>query len=157
MKLSKHQRQHRVTQLIEQQPITSQAQLVDLLAAVGVEATQATVSRDLDRLGAIRVRRGGHMVYAVPAEETPIDPMDRLREALTLVRTFEPSGMLLVLRTAPGNAMPVARAFDVAELAEVAGCVSGDDTIFVAAREPATGADLAALVRRVLGGEHITV
>jgi transcriptional regulator of arginine metabolism len=95
------------------------------------------------------------MVYAVPAEETPIDPLDRLREALTLVRSFEPTGVLLVLRTAPGNAMPVARAFDVAELTEVAGCVSGDDTIFVAAREPATGADLAALCRRIQDGEQI--
>jgi transcriptional regulator of arginine metabolism len=150
-------RQQLIAAILDRHDVTSQMQLVELLAAQGVIVTQATVSRDLDRLGAIRVRRGGHMVYAVPAEEAPIDPLDRLREALMLVRSIEPSGMLLVLRTAPGNAMPVARAFDVAELTEVAGCVSGDDTIFVAAREPATGADLQTLLRSVQGGEHIPV
>ena len=148
-------RQQLIAAILDRHEVTSQTQLVERLAAQGVNVTQATVSRDLDRLGAIRVRSGGHMVYAVPAEETPIDPLDRLREALTLVRSFEPTGVLLVLRTAPGNAMPVARAFDVAELTEVAGCVSGDDTIFVAAREPATGADLAALCRHIQDGEQI--
>jgi transcriptional regulator of arginine metabolism len=148
-------RQQLIAAILDRHEVTSQTQLVERLAAQGVNVTQATVSRDLDRLGAIRVRRGGHMVYAVPAEDTPIEPLDRLREALTLVRSFEPSGNLLVLRTAPGNAMPVARAFDVAELTEVAGCVSGDDTIFVAAREPATGVALAALLQRIQGGDQI--
>ena len=61
---------------------------------------------------------------------------------------MEPSGNLLVLKTAPANAMPVARAFDVTELAEVAGTVAGDDVILVVAREPHTGADVAADLRR---------
>ena len=63
---------------------------MELLAEQGIAITQATVSRDLDRLGAVRVRRGGHMVYALPAEELPVDPIDRVREALTLVRGWSP-------------------------------------------------------------------
>ena len=75
-----------------------------------------------------------------------------MREALALVRTMEPSGNLLVLKTAPANAMPVARAFDVTELAEVAGTVAGDDVILVVAREPHTGADVAAVCAEIQSG-----
>jgi transcriptional regulator of arginine metabolism len=137
-------RQQLIAAILDQHDVTSQTQLVELLAEQGIAITQATVSRDLDRLGAVRVRRGGHMVYALPAEES-VDPIARVREALSLVRGIEPAGNLLVLRTAPGNAMPVARAFDVADLPEVAGTIGGDDTILLVAREPGTGSDLADL------------
>jgi transcriptional regulator of arginine metabolism len=137
-------RRRLIASLLDSDAVTSQVQLVELLAAQGVNVTQATVSRDLERLGAVRVRRGGHRVYALPAEEGPVDPIGRLGEALALVRGMEPSGTLLVLCTAPANAMPVARAIDVAELEEVAGTVAGDDVILVVAREPRTGADLRA-------------
>jgi transcriptional regulator of arginine metabolism len=110
-----------------------------------VHVTQATVSRDLDRLRAVRVRKAGHLVYALPAADEPVDPGERLREALALVRSMEPSGNLLVMRTAPADAMPLALAFDLAGLAEVAGTVAGDDTVLLVAREPRTGADLRAL------------
>lgn len=130
--------------ILDRCEVSSQSQLVELLAAEDIHVTQATVSRDLDRLGAVRVRRGGHMVYALPAEES-VDPIARLREALSLVRGIEAAGNLLILRTAPGNAMPVARAFDIADLPEVAGTIGGDDTILLVAREPGTGSDLAEL------------
>ena len=146
-------RQQVIAATLDRHDVTSQIQLVELLAAQGINVTQATVSRDLDRLGAVRVRRGGHMVYALPAEEVPVDPIHRLREALALVRLIESSGNLVVLRTAPGNGMPVARAFDVADLQEVIGTIGGDDTILIIAREPATGADLADLCVRVQNGE----
>ena len=133
-----------IAAILDRCEVSSQGQLVDLLAAEEIHVTQATVSRDLDRLGAVRVRRGGHMVYALPAEEN-VDPAARLREVLSLVRGVEAAGNLLILRTAPGNAMPVARAFDIADLAEVAGTIGGDDTILLVAREPGTGSDLAEL------------
>ena len=145
-------RRQLIASLLDRHAVTSQPQLVELLAGNGVNVTQATVSRDLERLGAVRVRKGGHLVYALPADEAPVEPLERLREALALVRTMEPSGNLLVLKTAPANAMPVARAFDVTELAEVAGTVAGDDVILVVAREPHSGADVAARVRRDPGG-----
>jgi len=138
-------RRQLIASLLDRHAVTSQPQLVELLAGNGVVVTQATVSRDLERLGAVRVRKGGHLVYALPAEDEPVEPLERLREALVLVRSMEASGNLLVLRTAPANAMPVARAFDVSELPEVAGTVAGDDVILVVAREPHTGADVAAV------------
>ena len=146
-------RQQLIAAILDRHEVTSQTQLVEELASQGVAVTQATVSRDLDRLGAVRVRRGGHMVYALPADEIPLDPIDRLREVLALVRTLESSGNLLVMRTAPGNAMPVARAFDVADLPEVVGTIGGDDTILLIAREPLTGGELGELCRRIQAGE----
>jgi transcriptional regulator of arginine metabolism len=133
--------------LLDRHEVTSQQQLVELLAGQGVVVTQATVSRDLDRLGAVRVRRNGHMVYALPAPEEPVDPRESLREAMARVRELEASGNLCLLRTSPGNAMPVARAFDVADLPEVCGTIGGDDTVLLIAREPATGRALVELCR----------
>jgi transcriptional regulator of arginine metabolism len=142
-------RRQLIASLLDRHQVMSQPQLVDLLAGMGVQVAQATVSRDLERLGAVRVRKGGHLVYALPAEDEPADPLARLREALALVRSMEPSGNLLVLKTAPANAMPVARAFDVTELGEVIGTVAGDDVVLVVAREPFTGADIAAALDRI--------
>ena len=147
-----YDRRQLIASLLDRHAVTSQPQLIELLADNGVNVTQATVSRDLERLGAVRVRKGGHLVYALPADETPVEPLERLREALALVRTMEPSGNLLVLKTAPANAMPVARAFDVAERAEVAGTVAGDDVILVVAREPHSGADVAAMCAEIQAG-----
>ncbi len=138
-------RQRLIATLLEQDELGSQAQIVTALAERGIEVTQATVSRDLDRIGAVRIRRNGRTIYALAVDEHEPDPIGRLRTALGFVRHMEASGNLLILRTAPGNAMPVARAFDLADLAEVAGTVGGDDTILVIAREPADGASVAAL------------
>ena len=142
-------RRRLISSLLDRVSVTSQPQLVSLLADQGVHVTQATVSRDLERLGAVRVRKDGHLVYALPAEEEPADPMERLRDALVLVRSMEPSGTLAVLKTAPANAMPVARAFDVADLPEVAGTVAGDDVVLVVGREPYSGADILELCDRI--------
>ena len=142
-------RRQLISSLLDRVSVTSQPQLVSLLADQGVHVTQATVSRDLERLGAVRVRKGGHLVYALPAEEEPADPMERLRDALVLVRSMESSGTLAVLKTAPANAMPVARAFDVADLPEVAGTVAGDDVVLVVAREPYSGPDILELCDRI--------
>lgn len=142
-------RRQLIASLLDRRPVTSQPQLVELLAGQGVHVTQATVSRDLERLGAVRVRRDGHLVYALPAEDEPTPPMDRLREGLRLVRSMEASANLAVLKTAPANAMPVARAFDVADLPEVVGTVAGDDVVLVIAREPHSGADVIELCDRI--------
>jgi transcriptional regulator of arginine metabolism len=142
-------RRQLIASLLDRRPVTSQPQLVELLADQGVHVTQVTVSRDLERLGAVRVRKGGHLVYALPVEEEPADPVTRLREALLLVRSMEASGNMAVLKTAPANAMPVARAFDVADLSQVAGTVAGDDVVLVIAREPYLGGDVLELCDRI--------
>ena len=145
-------RQRLISVLLDRHEVTSQQQLVELLQAQKVTVTQATVSRDLERLGAVRVRRTGHMVYALIEPEDPVEPGARLREAMRLVRSVEPSGNLCVLRTAPANAMPVAIAFDQADLNEVCGTVAGDDTILLVAREPHTGGDVADVCRSLAAG-----
>jgi transcriptional regulator of arginine metabolism len=142
-----NERQQAITELLDEHEVSTQLQLQRLLAQRGHEVTQATVSRDLDRLGAMRVRRHGRLVYALPESEAePADPLAALVLALGLVRTMEASGQLLVLRTGPANAHPVALAFDNAELPQVAGTIAGDDTLAVVAREPAGGRELITLI-----------
>ena len=145
-RLAKHQRQHRIARLLEQHAVTSQQQLVDLLAADGVVATQATVSRDLEDLGAIKVRAaGGDSVYAIP--ELPKEqkaPEEHLRRVLgEWVVEVAHSANLVVLRTPPGSAHVVGSALDRAALPEVLGTVAGDDTLLVVASERAGGAKVA--------------
>ena len=144
--VAKPQRQHRITKLLAEHAVTSQAHLVELLATDGITATQATVSRDLEDLGAIKVRvAGGETVYAIP--ELPTDqraPADHLRRVFgDWVVEVESSGNLVVLRTPPGSAHVVASALDRSRLPEVIGTVAGDDTLLVVVAEGTTGATLA--------------
>ena len=154
MRLAKPQRQHRVARILEEQPVNSQDQLVDLLAAEGVVASQVTVSRDLEELGAVKVRMaGGETVYAIP--ELPKDrvaPESHLKRVLGewLVEVSHSANMV-VLRTPPGSAHVVGSALDRAGLADILGTVAGDDTVLVVASERAGGE---AVARRLseLGG-----
>jgi transcriptional regulator of arginine metabolism len=146
MALAKPQRQHRIARLLAEQAVTSQAHLVELLAAEGVQATQATVSRDLEDLGAIKVRvAGGDTVYAIP--ELPTEqraPEDHLRRVFgDWVVEVACSGNLVVLRTPPGSAHVVGSALDRSNLPEVLGTVAGDDTLIVVVDEGTGGATVA--------------
>ena len=105
-----NERHRLIAVILDRREVTSQQQLVELLAEQGVAVTQATVSRDLDRLGAVRVRRNGHMVYALPEGDEPIDPQELLRQVLGAVLSIEASSNLCILKTKPAQAMPVARA-----------------------------------------------
>lgn len=144
--MSKAQRQHKIARYLEAGAVTSQVQLVDLLAADGIVATQATVSRDLEDLGAVKVRvSGGETVYAIP--ELPKDqpaPEDHLRRVLgEWVGDIAHSGNLVVLRTPPGSAHVVGSALDRAALDGILGTVAGDDTLIVVAAEAVGGVALA--------------
>src|SRR5439155_7617790 len=117
--LGKPQRQHRISRLLEEQAVSSQAQLVEHLAANGIVATQATVSRDLEDLGAVKVRiPGGAMAYAIPEytrERAPSD--DHLKRLMSeFVVEVAHSANLVVLRTPPGSAHVVGSALDVSSL-----------------------------------------
>ena len=151
---AKTQRRHKIAGYLETEEVTSQAQLVELLAADGIAATQATVSRDLDDLGAIKVRvRGGITVYAVP--ELPKDqvpPADHLRRVLgDWVVEVAHSHNLVVLRTPPGSAHVVASALDRSSMPEVLGTVAGDDTLIIVADEEIEGSALADQLRELAG------
>lgn len=151
---TKQQRQHLVTKLIESQPIANQAQLVEMLASEGVHATQATVSRDLDELGAIKVRvPGGLTVYALPEIETDrLAPVDQLRRVLgEWVASVAQSENLVVLRTPPGCAHVVASALDRGGVEGLLGTVAGDDTLVCIAGPTTDGASLADLLRDLAG------
>ena len=152
--MSKARRQHRITGLLEEHAVTSQAQLTELLDVEGLGTTQATVSRDLDDLGAIKVRvPGGETVYAIP--EHPVDriaPEDNLRRVLSdWVADVNHSANLVVLRTPPGCAHVVASALDRAGNADILGTVAGDDTLIVVAAEHIGGAELAERLRSLAG------
>jgi transcriptional regulator of arginine metabolism len=132
----KSQRQRRIIRLLREQSVTSQNQLVRLLRAAGHPATQATVSRDLDELGAVKVRREGKVAYALPSDNAEIPLGDALRRVFAeFVLSIEATGNLLVVKSPPGHAGMVASAIDRAAVEGVAGTVAGDDTIFVVCKQ----------------------
>ena len=154
MRLAKTQRQHLVGKILATGVVASQEQLVGLLAEAGCAATQATVSRDLDDLGAIKVRgQGGESVYAIP--ELPKDqraPDEHLRRTLgEWVVEVSHSANIVVLRTPPGTANVVGSALDRSGLSAVLGTVAGDDTLFVVVAEEVGGASVAARIRDLAG------
>jgi transcriptional regulator of arginine metabolism len=151
---TKNQRQHRIIKLLESRPVNNQTQLVALLADEGVDATQATVSRDLEDLGVVKVRLpGGDTAYALP--ELPAQqfaPDEHLRRVLgEWVVEVAHSGNLVVLRTPPGSAHVVGSALDRSGLDEIVGTVAGDDTVLVVVDEAVGGRALAAQLRDVAG------
>jgi len=154
--MSKVQRQQAIGRIIERHQVSSQPQLVDLLADEGIAATQATVSRDLDDLGAIKVRvPGGATVYAVP-EFVPerVAPVDQLRRVMgEWVADVSHSANLVIVRTPPGCAHVVASALDRSGLDGLLGTVAGDDTMMCVATEAVGGAGLAANLRELAGME----
>ena len=152
-------RQARIVALVSSRPVHSQGELATLLAAEGVEVTQATLSRDLDELGAVKLRGvdGGVGQYVVPDDGSPVRGVtggtDRLVRLLgELLVSADHAGNLAVLRTPPGAAGYLASAMDRAALPDVVGTIAGDDTLFVVAREPLTGGELAGRLRGLAGG-----
>jgi transcriptional regulator of arginine metabolism len=143
-------RQSRIVALVAQMAIRSQTELARLLAAEGIEVTQATLSRDLDELGAVKLRGAdsGAAVYVIPEDGSPVRGVQggtsRLARLLAeLLVSAEGSGNLTVLRTPPGAAQFLASAIDRAALHEVVGTIAGDDTVMAIAREPTSGTGLA--------------
>ncbi|MGI8868448.1 MAG: arginine repressor [Mycobacteriales bacterium] len=154
---TKSARLARIIELINQETVHSQAELARRLADGGLAVTQATLSRDLDELGAVKLRTpdGGLPVYVVPEDGSPLanraaddEPPQRLARLLgELLVSAEPSANLVVMRTPPGASNFLASALDRAGLPEVLGTVAGDDTILVISRDP-DGGDV--LARRFL-------
>ncbi|GAA3719238.1 arginine repressor [Terrabacter ginsenosidimutans] len=138
--MSRTQRQRRIVELLGSHAVHSQGELSDLLVAEGTEVTQATLSRDLVELGAVKVRRGRALVYAVPGEGGEVAAVGSIGDAASarLRRTCEEllvsaaaAVNLVVLRTPPGAANYLASAIDQARDPEVVGTIAGDDTILL--------------------------
>lgn len=143
-----------ISDVLARQAVPSQSVLADVLASHGLTVSQGTLSRDLDELGAVRIRTGGgDLVYALPQEggdRTPMaaQPAPSLQERLARVAgdtlvSAAASANLVVLRTPPGAAQYLASAIDHTELPDVLGCVAGDDTVLVVATDPTGGDALA--------------
>lgn len=150
---TKVHRQSAIARLIGDHEVTSQPQLIDLLATEGIEATQATVSRDLDDIGAVKVRvPSGNSVYAIP-EFAPdrLAPADHLRRVMgEWVAEVAWSANIVILRTPPGCAHVVASALDRSRVDGLLGTVAGDDTLMCVAAE-LDGGDLAGALRDLAG------
>jgi transcriptional regulator of arginine metabolism len=148
-------RHRRIVELLDRTEVASQAVLAELLAADGFAVTQATLSRDLDELGAVKVpTAGGELVYAVPAEggdprpQAPDgDTSSRLAKvAQDVLVGVDHSANIVVLRTPPGGAQYLASAIDRSDWPEVIGTVAGDDTVLLVTRAPEGGAAVAAAI-----------
>lgn len=149
-------RHAQIVHLLADNQVRSQGELQALLSDAGIEATQATLSRDLDELGAVKLRAadGGAGIYVVPEDGSPVRGVsggtDRLSRLLAdLLVSTDHSGNMAILRTPPGGAHYLASALDRASLPQVVGTIAGDDTIFVIARETLSGAELARMIENL--------
>ena len=148
---TKFERQGTILRLVQQQPLSTQADVAEALRAAGIDAVQATVSRDIHQLGLVKVRNAeGRLVYALQGA-ADLRRLDELTFALRRwAGGFTPAGNLCVIATPRGFAAALADAIDAAELDEVAGTIAGDNTVFVAARDVLTCAELARELRKHL-------
>ncbi|MFW3173052.1 arginine repressor [Geodermatophilus sp. CPCC 206100] len=152
--MTRSARQARIRELIEDRPVTSQSQLAALLAESGIEVTQATLSRDLEELGAVKLRGsdGAPASYVLPPENAPLRPAQAaparlIRLLADLLTSAEGSANLAVVRTPPGAAQFLASALDKVGLPDVLGTIAGDDTLLVVSRAPDGGPALAGRLR----------
>jgi transcriptional regulator of arginine metabolism len=152
--MTKTQRQHRIGELLEREVVSTAAQIVARLQSEGISATQATVTRDLQELGTIKVRdeHGARRIVTATATHAPLDHLRRMMGEWVV--SVESSGNLVVVRTPPGCAHVVASALDRSALEGVLGSVAGDDTILVIAHEKRGGPSLAADFRALAGLEE---
>lgn len=152
---TKSARRQKIVDILARRAVRSQSELADLLAGHGFTVTQGTLSRDLDELGAVKVRDPGGtgLVYAVPGEggdRTPRAAQEAVLDARLarvseeLLVAAEASANLVVLRTPPGAAQYLASAIDHADLPDLLGTIAGDDTVLVISRDPRGGEGVAA-------------
>lgn len=161
-------RHQRIVALLASHLVRSQGELARLLAGEGFVVTQATLSRDLDELGAVKIRDGaGALVYAVPGEggdRTPRAPQPRTDAGFAdprLARLCEEllvsavaAANLVVLRTPPGAAQFLASALDHAQPDPLLGTIAGDDTVLLVCRDPAGGALVAERLLALAEGQQ---
>ena len=128
-------RQAQILEIVARDAVHSQEDLRLRLQARGIDVTQATLSRDIRELGL--VKRAADGAYARPSEAAAavVDPSETLRrQAAMLLRGVERVDNIVVLRTDPGQAQGLGVAIDRVRLADVAGTIAGDDTLFVLCR-----------------------
>ncbi len=150
-------RQQIITELLSHQPVESQEDLRTLLQDRGIAVTQATLSRDLREIGALKTMRG----YQLPGEGLGTGTIDSAPGPSTLARALagfvtsvEPAGNLIVLHTGPGHAQLVALEIDRTKIPGLVGCLAGDDTVFIAASTTPRARELTRDLRRMANLIH---
>jgi transcriptional regulator of arginine metabolism len=154
---SRVDRERRIREIIVGHPIGTQEELAAALRRQGLAVTQATVSRDIKRLGLVKVTMGdGHSRYVAPDRPSPVDVLRRLRHAATeYVLSVDAGDELVVVHTLTGRANAVAAAIDDMRWDDVVGTVAGDDTILVVPRRRAMRDVLLTRLRRLIEGRPI--
>jgi len=151
----KRQRQRALMELVRHEPLGSQEQIRKRLGELGFDATQSTISRDLEELGLVRIRDGGgHLRYAELAEGNGsnghhLPPLEALLREFALA--VEASGNIVLVKTPPGAANAVAQGLDQSTVDGLLGTVAGDDTILIVATSGPAGRSLAAKLREIAG------
>ena len=147
----KSKRQQAILSLVASERLASQEEIRARLEYLGLKATQSTISRDIEELGLARVHDQGGLRYVVPGEGSAPAPIRLLKHALEeFALSFIPTDSVLVIHTPAGSASALAEALDRVSLAEAAGTVAGDNTIFVVPREGSAARDVQRALTRVM-------
>jgi len=146
------ERQRTIVDMLREGSVQSSDEVAARLIEAGFEVTQAAVARDLEQIGAIKVKRDGRMAYALPERLGERNwPTDRLQRIFAeWAQAVETSGNLVIVRTPPGSAHLVALALDQAKLPEIVGTIAGDDAIFIAVRSGLPSEPLAERLRDMM-------
>ena len=146
------ERQRAIVDMLREGSATTQDEVAGRLAESGFDVTQATVARDLEQIGAVKVKREGKLSYSLPEKLGDRNwPVDRLKRIFAeWVQAVETSGSMVVVRTPPGSAHLVALAVDQAKLPEIVGTIAGDDALFIAVRSSLPAEPLAQRLRDLM-------
>lgn len=150
----KERRQRAIADLIRKRDLASQEELAERLTKQGFTVTQATISRDLEQIGAIKIRRAGQLSYSLPDPQRDGPAPQVAAVFRDWVRSVDTAGNLVVVRTPPGSAHLVGVALDGSNLPDIVGTICGDDTIFVACRSEKAGKKLARTLSEQFAGLH---
>jgi transcriptional regulator of arginine metabolism len=147
------ERQRAIVDMLREGSATTQDEVAERLAETGFDVTQAVVARDLEQIGAVKVKREGKLSYSLPEKLGDRNwPVDRLKRIFAeWVQAVETSGSMVVVRTPPGSAHLVALAVDQAKLPEIVGTIAGDDALFIAVRSSLPAEPLAQRLRDLMG------
>ena len=147
------ERQRAIVDMLREGSATTQDEVAERLAETGCDVTQAVVARDLEQIGAVKVKREGKLSYSLPEKLGDRNwPVDRLKRIFAeWVQAVETSGSMVVVRTPPGSAHLVALAVDQAKLPEIVGTIAGDDALFIAVRSSLPAEPLAQRLRDLMG------
>src|SRR5262249_23713767 len=134
----------------------SQEELAERLGSLGYAVTQATISRDLEQIGAVKVRRAGQLSYALP-DQGRESPSPRFASVFRdWVRSIDTAANLVIIKTPPGSAHLVGVVLDGSGLEEIVGTICGDDTIFVATRSGTDATALSARFEAAMTGQSLS-